>query len=89
VIELDEAVREALSLDYFCGGHLLRFLVDFVCVATRAVLLPLDALGVQALVLVGEIISVFTGLASENDFFAGHFGRYLGCGMREGGGGKR
>src|ERR1041385_2207341 len=41
-------------------------------VAARAILLPLDALGVQALVLVGEVIAVFAGLASENDFFAGH-----------------
>jgi hypothetical protein len=41
-------------------------------VAAGAILLPLDALGVQALVLVGEVVAVFTGLASENDFFAGH-----------------
>jgi hypothetical protein len=41
-------------------------------VAARAILLPLDALGVQALVLVGEVIAVFAGLASENDFFSGH-----------------
>jgi hypothetical protein len=41
-------------------------------VAARAILLPLDALGVQALVLVGEVIAILTGLASENDFFTGH-----------------
>jgi hypothetical protein len=42
-------------------------------VAARAILLPLDALGVQALVLVGEVVPVFADLASEDDFFAGHF----------------
>jgi hypothetical protein len=41
-------------------------------VAARAILLPLDALGVQALVLVGEVVSVFARLASEDDFFSGH-----------------
>jgi hypothetical protein len=41
-------------------------------VAARAILLPLDALGVQALVLVGEVIAIFAGLASENDFLSGH-----------------
>jgi hypothetical protein len=51
---------------------LLRFLVELMLVAAGAVLLPLDALGVQALVLVGEVVAVLTGLASEDDFFAGH-----------------
>jgi hypothetical protein len=46
--------------------------MDFVRVAAGAVLFPLDALGVQSLVLVGEVVPVFAGLASENDFFAGH-----------------
>jgi hypothetical protein len=46
--------------------------MHFVRVAAGAVLLPLDALGMQALVLVGEVIAVLAGLASENDFFAGH-----------------
>jgi hypothetical protein len=41
-------------------------------VAAGAILLPLDALGVQALVLVGEVVAILTGLASQNDFFAGH-----------------
>jgi hypothetical protein len=41
-------------------------------VAAGAILLPLDALRVQALVLVGEVIAVFAGLASENDFVSGH-----------------
>jgi hypothetical protein len=46
--------------------------MQLVAVAAWAILLPLDALGVEALVLVGEVIAVFAGLASENDFFAGH-----------------
>jgi hypothetical protein len=50
--------------------------MELMRVAARAVLLPLDALGMQALVLVGEVVPVFAGLASENDFFAGH-GRIL------------
>ena len=37
-------------------------------VAAGAVLLPLDALGVQALVLRGEVVAVLTVVASENDF---------------------
>jgi len=46
--------------------------MELVAVAAGAILLPLDALGVEALVLVGEVVAVFAGLASENDFFAGH-----------------
>jgi hypothetical protein len=41
-------------------------------VAARAVLLPLDALGVQALVLRGEVIAILTIGARENDLVAGH-----------------
>jgi hypothetical protein len=43
-----------------------------VAVATRAILLPLDALGVQALVLVGEVIAILAFAAGKNDFFARH-----------------
>jgi hypothetical protein len=43
-----------------------------VAIATRAVLLPLDALGVQALVLVGEVIAILAFTAGKNDFFARH-----------------
>jgi hypothetical protein len=50
--------------------------MELVRVTARAILLPLDALGVQALVLVGEVIAVFAGLASENDFFSWHY-RFL------------
>src|SRR5439155_18788288 len=54
------------------SGHLLRFLVHLVLVATRAVLLPLDALGVQALVLGGEVVAILALAAGEDDFFSGH-----------------
>jgi hypothetical protein len=43
-----------------------------VLVAPRAILLPLDALGVQTLVLVGEVIAVLAVVAGENDFLSGH-----------------
>jgi hypothetical protein len=42
-------------------------------VAAGAILFPLDALGVQALVLVGEVVAILTGFASEDNLFAGHF----------------
>jgi hypothetical protein len=41
-------------------------------VATRAVLLPLDALGVRALVLRGEVIPVFALVTREDDFLSRH-----------------
>ena len=44
-----------------------------VLVATRAVLLPLDALRMQALVLRGEVIAILTLAAGEDDFVARHF----------------
>jgi len=46
--------------------------MELVSVAARAVLLPLDALGVQAAVLRGEVIPIFTIVASQNDFISGH-----------------
>jgi hypothetical protein len=46
--------------------------VKDVLVATGAVLLPLDALGMQALVLRGEVVAVLTVVAGENDFVARH-----------------
>src|SRR6185312_1896726 len=51
---------------------LLGFLVRLVLVAAWAVLLPLDALGVQALVLGGEVVAVLTLAAREDDFISGH-----------------
>jgi hypothetical protein len=41
-------------------------------IAAWAVLLPLDALGVQALVLVGEVVAILTGFAGQNNFVARH-----------------
>jgi hypothetical protein len=41
-------------------------------VAPRAILLPLDALGMDALVLHGEVVAVLTLVASQNDLFARH-----------------
>jgi hypothetical protein len=43
-----------------------------VAVAARAILLPLDALGMEALVLVGEVIAILAFAAGKNDFFARH-----------------
>ena len=54
------------------SGHLLRFLVELMTIAARAVLLPLDALRMEALVLGGEVVAVFAVLAGENDFVAWH-----------------
>jgi hypothetical protein len=42
---------------------LLGFLMHVVLVAPRAILLPLDALGMRALVLRGEVVAVFTLVA--------------------------
>src|SRR5687767_10588821 len=62
---------------------LLRFLVQRVLVAARAILLPLDALRMQALVLVGEVVAVFAVVAGENDFLSRHsFLFQLECGLR-------
>jgi hypothetical protein len=41
-------------------------------VAAWAILLPLDALGVQALVLGGEVIPILTLAACENDLVSWH-----------------
>jgi hypothetical protein len=41
-------------------------------VATRAILLPLDALGMQALVLHGEVVAVLALAAGEDDFLSRH-----------------
>src|SRR5690606_15783383 len=52
--------------------HLLRFLVDHVLVAVRAVLAPLDALRVLPLVLVTEEVAILAVGALENDLVAWH-----------------
>src|SRR5437762_8319170 len=46
--------------------------MHLVLVATRAVLLPLDALGMRPLILRGEVIPVLTLVARQNDFFSRH-----------------
>jgi hypothetical protein len=46
--------------------------MQLVAVAAGAILLPLDALGVQALVLRGEVVAVLAVAASQNDFVAWH-----------------
>src|SRR5262245_6644230 len=56
---------------------LLRFLVDLVLVASRAVLLPLSAIGMRALVLRGEVVSVLALAAREDDLVARHRSAYL------------
>jgi hypothetical protein len=46
--------------------------MELMAIAARAILLPLDALGVEALVLVGEVIAILAVAAGKNDFFARH-----------------
>ncbi len=46
--------------------------MNLVGVAARAVLLPLDALGVQAAILRGEVVAILTIVASQNDFISWH-----------------
>jgi hypothetical protein len=46
--------------------------VELVAVAARAILLPLDALRMEALVLVGEVIAILAVAAGKNNFFARH-----------------
>jgi hypothetical protein len=46
--------------------------MDLMAVAARAILLPLDALGMEALVLVSEVIAILAVAAGKNDFFARH-----------------
>jgi len=46
--------------------------MELVAVAARAILLPLDALGMEALVLVSEVIAILAVAAGKNDFFARH-----------------
>jgi hypothetical protein len=52
-------------------------------VAARTILLPLHPLRVQALVLRGEVVSILTLAARENDFVSRHFNcRVEGTGLR-------
>jgi hypothetical protein len=49
--------------------------MELMLVAAGAILLPLDALRVEALVLHGEVVAILTLAAGENDLFAWH--RYV------------
>jgi hypothetical protein len=46
--------------------------MELVAIAARAILLPLDALRMETLVLVGEVIAILAVAAGKNDFFARH-----------------
>jgi hypothetical protein len=46
--------------------------MDLVLVAARAVFLPLDAFGMEPLVLRGEVVAVLTLVARENDLVPWH-----------------
>jgi hypothetical protein len=46
--------------------------VELMLVAAGAVLLPLDALRVEALVLHGEVVAILTLAAREDDLFSWH-----------------
>jgi hypothetical protein len=54
--------------------------MKLVSVAARAVLLPLDALRMEALVLHGEVVAILTIAAGEDDLFAGHVTTLSGSG---------
>jgi hypothetical protein len=47
--------------------------MELVSVAARAILLPLDALRMEALVLRGEVVAILAVAARENDFVSRHF----------------
>jgi hypothetical protein len=46
--------------------------MELVAIASRAVLLPLDALRMEPFVLVREVVAVLAVAAGKNDFFARH-----------------
>jgi hypothetical protein len=46
--------------------------MELVAIAARAILLPLDALRMETLVLIGEVIAILAVAAGKNDFFARH-----------------
>jgi hypothetical protein len=46
--------------------------MELMLVAAWAVLLPLDALRMQALVLHGEVVAILTLAAREDDFVSSH-----------------
>jgi hypothetical protein len=46
--------------------------MELMSVAARAILLPLDALRMKALVLRGEVVAILTIAASQNDLVSRH-----------------
>jgi hypothetical protein len=46
--------------------------MELMLVAARAILLPFDALWMQALVLHGEVVAIFALATREDDFVSGH-----------------
>jgi hypothetical protein len=46
--------------------------VELMLVAAGAILLPLDALRMEALVLHGEVVAILTLAAGEDDFLSRH-----------------
>jgi hypothetical protein len=46
--------------------------MELMLVAAGAILLPLDALRVEALVLHGEVVAILTLATGEDDLFARH-----------------
>jgi hypothetical protein len=51
--------------------------MELMLVAAGAVLLPFDALRVEALVLHGEVVAIFALAAREDDFFSRHLNEPL------------
>jgi hypothetical protein len=51
--------------------------MNLVAVAARAILLPLNALRMQALVLGGEVVAILTIAAGQNDLVSGHYKNLL------------
>jgi hypothetical protein len=47
--------------------------MELMLVAAGAILLPLDALRMEALVLHGEVVAILTLAAGEDDLFARHW----------------
>jgi hypothetical protein len=47
--------------------------MELMLVAAGAILLPLDALRVEALVLHGEVVAILTLATGEDDLFARHW----------------
>jgi hypothetical protein len=52
--------------------------MELMLVAAGAILLPLDALRMEALVLHGEVVAILTLAAGEDDLFARHWSFPLG-----------